>query len=80
MLSQGRILIDNVITLKNGKKQGLGCLCVDVADITGKLTLFVDRETYERAGLVGKPQGVKGGRHLKPRWSMSQHSISYVID
>ncbi|PSR92139.1 ribonuclease P 40kDa subunit [Coniella lustricola] len=34
----------------------------------GKLTMFLDRETYERAGLVGKPYGSKGNRGLKPRW------------
>ncbi|KAF5965382.1 ribonuclease P/MRP protein subunit POP1 [Fusarium bulbicola] len=32
------------------------------------LTMFVDKETYERAGLVGKPYGAKGGRGSKPRW------------
>jgi ribonuclease P/MRP protein subunit RPP40 len=37
---------------------------------SGKLTLFLDKETYERAGLVGKPHGVKGKRGLKPRWGM----------
>lgn len=30
--------------------------------------MFLDKETYERAGLVGKPHGVKGMRGLKPRW------------
>jgi ribonuclease P/MRP protein subunit RPP40 len=35
----------------------------------GTLTMFLDKETYERAGLVGKPHGVKGKRGLKPRWS-----------
>ncbi|KAK0715907.1 ribonuclease P 40kDa subunit-domain-containing protein [Lasiosphaeris hirsuta] len=34
----------------------------------GVLTLFLDKEAYERAGLVGKPDGVKGKRGLKPRW------------
>ncbi|KAF4433091.1 ribonuclease P MRP subunit POP1 [Fusarium acutatum] len=34
----------------------------------GVLTMFVDKETYERAGLVGKPYGAKGGRGSKPRW------------
>jgi ribonuclease P/MRP protein subunit RPP40 len=33
------------------------------------LTMFLDKEAYERAGLVGKPLGVKGKRGLKPRWS-----------
>lgn len=32
--------------------------------------MFLDKETYERAGLVGKPHGTKGGRGLRPRWSM----------
>ncbi|KUI63498.1 Ribonuclease P protein subunit p40 [Cytospora mali] len=34
----------------------------------GQLTMFLDKETYERAGLVGKPYGHKGTRGLKPRW------------
>lgn len=31
--------------------------------------MHLDRETYERAGLVGVPYGAKGKRGLKPRWS-----------
>ncbi|ETS86845.1 hypothetical protein PFICI_00673 [Pestalotiopsis fici W106-1] len=34
----------------------------------GILTMFLDKEAYERAGLVGQPHGVKGKRGLKPRW------------
>ncbi|OWP01784.1 ribonuclease P 40kDa subunit [Marssonina coronariae] len=34
----------------------------------GVLTLHLDKESYERAGLVGKPDGVKGKRGTKPRW------------
>ncbi|KAK3400197.1 ribonuclease P 40kDa subunit-domain-containing protein [Sordaria brevicollis] len=34
----------------------------------GILTMFLDKEAYERAGIVGKPDGVKGKRGLKPRW------------
>ncbi|KAF4448220.1 ribonuclease P/MRP protein subunit POP1 [Fusarium austroafricanum] len=34
----------------------------------GILTMFVDKEMYERAGLIGKPYGSKGGRGSKPRW------------
>lgn len=30
--------------------------------------MYLDKETYERAGLVGKPYGAKGGRGSKPRW------------
>ncbi|PNH31439.1 hypothetical protein VD0002_g1223 [Verticillium dahliae] len=37
----------------------------------GLLTMYMDKETYERAGLVGKPYGVKGKRGLKPRWTPS---------
>lgn len=33
--------------------------------------MYLDRETYERAGLVGKPHGAKGARSGKPRWSES---------
>lgn len=32
--------------------------------------MYLDKEAYERAGLVGKPHGVKGKRGLKPRWSV----------
>ncbi|TVY52871.1 Ribonuclease P protein subunit p40 [Lachnellula cervina] len=34
----------------------------------GILTLHLDKESYERAGIVGKPDGVKGKRGTKPRW------------
>lgn len=33
--------------------------------------MYLDKETYERAGLVGKPDGAKGNRAGKPRWSKS---------
>lgn len=36
---------------------------------TGTLTMYLDKETYERAGLTGKPYGAKGNRGQKPRWS-----------
>lgn len=32
--------------------------------------MFLEKESYERAGLTGQPHGVKGKRGLKPRWSM----------
>ncbi|KAI0509302.1 ribonuclease P 40kDa subunit-domain-containing protein [Xylaria bambusicola] len=51
MLSEGKVGVDNVFSLKDGK-----------------LTMYLDRETYERAGLVGKPHGVKGARGSQPRW------------
>lgn len=30
--------------------------------------MYLEKETYERAGLVGKPHGVKGNRGVRPRW------------
>jgi ribonuclease P/MRP protein subunit RPP40 len=68
MLSEGRIGIDNVYSLKGGMC-AMTSLLRRFADPVGILTLFLDREAYERAGLVGKPHGVKGKRGLKPRWS-----------
>ncbi|OIW28797.1 hypothetical protein CONLIGDRAFT_654905 [Coniochaeta ligniaria NRRL 30616] len=53
MLSEGTIGVDNVFVLKS---------------VSGNLKMFLDKETYERAGLVGKPHGIKGKRGLKPRW------------
>ncbi|KAM5381777.1 hypothetical protein ACJZ2D_002997 [Fusarium nematophilum] len=37
----------------------------------GVLTMYLEKDTYERAGLVGKPYGAKGGRGSKPRWVVS---------
>lgn len=37
---------------------------------SGQLTMLLDKEHYERAGLVGKPHGAKGKRGLKPRWGI----------
>ncbi|KAI0970031.1 ribonuclease P 40kDa subunit-domain-containing protein [Xylaria arbuscula] len=51
MLSEGKIGIDNVFSIKDGK-----------------LIMYLEKETYERAGLVGKPHGVKGARGSQPRW------------
>lgn len=34
----------------------------------GILTLSLDKESYERAGLVGKPDGAKGARGARARW------------
>jgi ribonuclease P/MRP protein subunit RPP40 len=44
--------------------------------LSGVLTMFVDKETHQRAGLPGKPYGPKGGRGSKPRWSKYQGRIS----
>lgn len=51
-----------------------------VLTYTGILTLHLDKESYERAGLVGKPDGVKGGRGTKPWWGkMSSVKYSHNI-
>lgn len=34
----------------------------------GILTLSLGKESYERAGLVGKPDGAKGARGARARW------------
>ncbi len=41
--------------------------------LLGILTIYLEKEVYERAGLVGKPHGVKGQRGLKPRWGKGIH-------
>lgn len=41
--------------------------------------MYLDKETYERAGLVGKPYGVKGKRGLRPRWSKTALTLSSFI-
>ncbi|RDA87446.1 hypothetical protein CP532_2811 [Ophiocordyceps camponoti-leonardi (nom. inval.)] len=37
----------------------------------GTLRMYLDKETFERAGLPGKPYGTKGNRGHKPRWIVS---------
>ncbi|KAF2967912.1 hypothetical protein GQX73_g5672 [Xylaria multiplex] len=58
------IQIGNIMMLSEGK--------ADIDNVfsirDGKLAMYLDKETYERAGLVGKPHGVKGARGLQPRW------------
>lgn len=36
--------------------------------------MFLEKEIYERAGLVGKPFGAKGNRGSKPRWIV-EHNL-----
>lgn len=68
MLSEGRIGIDDVFCLRNGRPSWL-FLHMSLSYMSGNLQMFLEKETYERAGLVGKPHGAKGDRGLKPRWS-----------
>lgn len=73
MLSEGRIDADNVFSLKDGGYSIIHIISMESnLLVSGVLTLYLDKETYERAGLVGKPFGVKGQRGLKPRWSKKQ--------
>ncbi|KAI8956316.1 ribonuclease P 40kDa subunit [Xylaria longipes] len=58
------IKIGNVMMLSVGKVGTDNVFSIK----DGKLMMYLDKETYERAGLVGKPHGVKGARGLQPRW------------
>lgn len=40
----------------------------------GHLVMFLDRESYERTGLVGQPHGTKGSRGLRSRWGELFHN------
>ncbi|PKS05078.1 hypothetical protein jhhlp_008445 [Lomentospora prolificans] len=67
MLSKGQEPVDNLFTIRDGEFKVIPVQ--DSSDtLLGKLTMYLDRETYERAGLVGEPHGVKGKRGGKPRW------------
>ncbi|KAL7794375.1 ribonuclease P 40kDa subunit domain-containing protein [Trichoderma ceciliae] len=61
------IKLGNVMMLSEGKT-AIGNL---FTLREGHLDLYLDRETYERAGLEGKPYGIKGDRGSKPRWKVS---------
>lgn len=61
---QEYIKIGNIIMLSEGRPGHDNVFTIK----DGKLTMFLDRETYERAGMVGETHGVKGDRGLKPRW------------
>ncbi|KAI0421113.1 ribonuclease P 40kDa subunit-domain-containing protein [Xylaria grammica] len=58
------IKIGNIMMLSEGKVGTDNVFSIK----DGKLTMYLDKETYERAGLVGKPHGAKGARGLQPRW------------
>ena len=46
----------------------------------GVLRLALDRESYERAGIVGKPDGAKGKRGNRPRWRTYFCVISFPVE
>ena len=58
------IKLGNILMLSEGRIGAENVYCVS----DGKLRLHLDRESYERCGLAGKPDGVKGSRGRKPRW------------
>ncbi|KAJ8132930.1 hypothetical protein O1611_g700 [Lasiodiplodia mahajangana] len=58
------IKIGNIMMLSEGKVSTDNVFSIK----DGKLMMYLDKETYERAGLVGKPHGAKGARGLQPRW------------
>ncbi|KAI4864179.1 ribonuclease P 40kDa subunit [Hypoxylon rubiginosum] len=58
------IKIGNIMMLSEGRLDSENVFSLK----EGMLTMYLEKETYERAGLVGKPHGVKGKRGLKPRW------------
>lgn len=70
MLSEGKSDIDNVYSLREGIHffSLYQLLPLFTYFDLGILMLHLDKESYERAGLVGKPDGVKGKRGTKPRW------------
>lgn len=69
MLSEGKAGVENAYTLKEGKCSRLGERFVIRFNFQiGLLTMHLDKESYERAGLVGVPDGVKGKRGTKPWW------------
>ncbi|KAM0433243.1 hypothetical protein ACHAPT_004116 [Fusarium lateritium] len=65
----------NILLLSEGKST-VGRL---FALHEGILTMYLDKETYERAGLVGKPYGAKGGRGSKPRWDGLQPAYDLAL-
>ncbi|KAI0145625.1 ribonuclease P 40kDa subunit-domain-containing protein [Xylariaceae sp. FL1272] len=58
------IKIGNIMMLSEGRVDRDNVFSIK----DGILTMYLDKETYERAGLVGEPHGAKGARGLKPRW------------
>ena len=74
MLSEGRSRVDNVFSLANGMQSSstgqIGSFvahsCVTLP--VGILRLELDKESYERAGLVGKAIRDAARKHIKTRY------------
>ncbi|KAK0636519.1 ribonuclease P 40kDa subunit-domain-containing protein [Bombardia bombarda] len=54
----------DIMMLSEGRRGLDNVFCLK----SGQLTMYLDKEAYERTGMVGKPHGVKGKRGVKPRW------------
>lgn len=63
------------MSIRYEKVRWSSCVREHLLTDLGVLTLHLDKESYERAGIVGKPEGVKGKRGTKPRWSMPPTSF-----
>ena len=69
MLSEGRVGLDNTYSLCDGETQRRAVLSrPDSPPPIGILKLLLDKERYERAGLVGKPTGSSGAKRAKAEW------------
>ena len=77
MMSQGRKAIDDMFILEEGMICLIPLLNPYLTISLGRLTMYLGKESYERAGLVGNPYGAKGSRKLRPRWGRfsKYHSI-----
>jgi ribonucleases P/MRP protein subunit RPP40 len=69
-------MLDDTFSLHEGATSGSTLYPHRPNNPPGTLTMYLERETYERTGLVGKPYGVKGDRGTKPRWSTSSEQWS----
>lgn len=77
MLSEGKTTVDNTFVIEKGEHRTVCRNAIQLADFhTGTLIMYLDKETYDKAGLVGQPHRLKGRRGLKPRWSMSSPQIT----
>ena len=78
MISDGKEDVDNIFTLNNGMMKNFPHVGSSSNDTTGILDMHLDKQTYERTGLVGNPHGPKGGRGLQPRWSKETLVMRYL--
>jgi ribonuclease P/MRP protein subunit RPP40 len=80
MISKGKKAIDDMFTIENGTISWPRWINSSLTNFAGTLTMYLGKETYERAGLVGKPYGAKGDRKLRPRWGMFDSTLIKAFD